>query len=140
MIGLAELLAQAFSAGESGVSSMSAAVEGVLASSGVWSSTLMGFFFLNGGLASNLVLICLSIVGVYVIGRERPWGVFLPVLVFLSSLVFIFGDAVIKTRLVYNIPLHFFAAVGLDSVKEEPSPILFFFVVIYSLFYVFIFR
>ena len=78
--------------------------------------------------------------GVYVVEGERPLGVLLPVLVFLSSLVFLFGNAVIKTRLVYNIPLNFFAAVGLDSVKERSSPLLFFFVVVYSLFYVFIVR
>jgi hypothetical protein len=138
-IGLAELLAHVLSVGDSGVSSMAVAVEGVLASGGIWSSTLSGFFVFNAGLASNLVLILLAIVGVYTMEGELPWRVFLGVLVFLSSLVFLFGDAVIKTRLFYNIPLHFFAAVGLDSVKERSSPLLFFFVV-YSLFYVFISR
>jgi hypothetical protein len=140
VVGLAELLAHVFSVGDSGASSVALAVEGVLAPGGVWSSTLSGFLVINGGLASNLVLILLAIVGVCVVEGERRWVVFVSALVFLSSLVFLFGDAVVKTRLLYNVPLQLYAAVGLDSVKERSSPLLFFYVVVYSLFYVFIAR
>ncbi len=138
VVGVAELLAHVLSVGDSGVSSVAVAVEGVLAPGGVWSSTLSGFLVFNGGLASNLVLILLAVVGVYAMEGERPWGVFLYALVLLSSLVFLFGGPIIKTRLFYNVPLQVFAAVGLDSLKKRSSPLLFFYVVVYSLFYVFV--
>lgn len=138
VVGVSELSASLLSVNDSGASVASSAVQGLLASNLVWSSTLYGFFTINAGLLSNIVLMVLAAVGLFLLGRKDSWEVYTFFLVFLSSIVFLFGDGVVKTRLIFNVPFGFFAAVGLDSLRERSGPVLPFFVVAYSLFYLFV--
>lgn len=136
--GAAEVSAHALSVGESGVSAVSAGVLRLGASGRVWFSSLYGFLTINAGFTSNLLLMGLAVLGLYVLGRERSWEVYVCTLVFLSSIVFLFSGGVVKTRLIFNVPFGFFAALGLDSLRKRSGPVLPFFVVVYSLFYLFV--
>jgi len=138
VVGVSELSASLLSVNDTGASVASSAVQGLLASNLVWSSTLYGFFTINAGLLSNVVLMVLAAVGLFLLGRKDSWEVYVYALVFLSSIVFLFGDGVVKTRLIFNVPFGFFAALGLDSLRERGGPVLPFFVVAYSLFYLFV--
>ena len=83
-----------------------------------WSSTIFSFKLLFGGALSNILFLGLALVGVYFLDQKSLSHKFWIVFIATSSLVFLIGDETIKSRLLYNIPIPFFAAMGLDLLSK----------------------
>ena len=107
-----------------------------------WSSSIFSFRYLYGGSISNAPLLFLALIGVFLLSwrdaNHRFWVVFL----FVSSLVFLVGDDTIKSRLLFNVPFSFFAALGLDFLVRVTQnaryrSALFFFFILSSFTYLF---
>jgi len=102
-----------------GVAAVSTAIRGISGLSSFWSDSIFGFRLLYGGTISCVVLLGLSALGVYLLeGRGLP-DRFLIVLPAVSSLLFFIGDGTIKTRLLFNVPLGLYAALGFHSLVRE---------------------
>jgi hypothetical protein len=104
----------------------------------VWSSLFLCFPYVYGGFISNLVLLVLATVGVYLLKGDDVFRRWLWFLVLLSSIVYFVSIERTKSRLLYNLPFGFFGALGLMWVSGRrglPSTV---FVVAYSLFYLFV--
>ena len=120
-LGFSEILKIMVVPGKSGGSVVSTATEGVSGLSSFWTDSIFSFRLLYGGTISCVMLLGLSIVGIYLIkGRGFP-DLLLKVLPAASSLLFFIGDEVIKTRLFYNIPLGLYAAFGFCLLIREES-------------------
>jgi len=106
-----------------------------------WSASIFSFRFLFGGLLSSLVPLFFAVIGIYYLGKDVPSQYF-RVLVFASSVVYLIGDDGIKSRILYNLPIGMFAAIGLliflnfESIKKY-QPFVIFFVLINELVYLF---
>lgn len=111
-LGAAELLKVLVFHGVGGVSASSTAVKGFAGLSKFWFSSIFSFRLLYGGLMSSLVLIGLAVLGVYVLRCRDVPEVYFTVFTALTSLVFLIGDETIKSRLLYNVPVGLFAALG----------------------------
>ena len=111
-LGLAEGLKVLVLRGAGGVSASSSVVRRVSGLSEFWFDSIFGFRLLYGGLMSMVVLVGLAVFGVYVWGRRGVPGVVFTVFMAVSSLVFLVGDETVKSRLLYNVPVGLFAAVG----------------------------
>ena len=105
-----------------------------------WSQMENAFTLLYGGLLSNLVMLSFAFLGLLLLGRDRLPDKFLIVLMFCSSVVFLVGDGSIKSRLLFNIPLGAFAAVGVLGLKffnPVNSKVFFSFILLHSMVYLF---
>ena len=89
---------------------MSTAIKGVSGLSSFWVDSIFSLRLLYGGTISCVVLLGLSVVGVYLMKGRGFSDQFLLVLPAVSSLLFFIGDEVIKTRLLFNVPLGLYAA------------------------------
>ena len=114
-LGLAEFLKVLVFRGVGGVTVSSTAVRSISGLPGFWYSSIFSFRLLYGGFMSNLVLLGLAIVGVYLMGRRDVPEVYLRVFMLATSLLFLVGDETIKSRLLYNVPVGMFAAYGFIS-------------------------
>ena len=61
---------------------------------------------------SGVVLMGLALLGMFLLDRRRDSRLFLFLLMVASSLVFLVGNETIKTRLLFNLPVGLYAAVG----------------------------
>ena len=111
-LGFSEILKMLVVPGGSGVSAVSTAIGGISSLSSFWVDSIFSFRLLYGGTISCVVLLGLSVVGVYLMKGRGISDRFLMVLPAVSSLLFFIGDEVIKTRLLFNVPLGLFAAFG----------------------------
>ncbi|MDP6457764.1 MAG: hypothetical protein QGF78_00295 [Candidatus Bathyarchaeota archaeon] len=111
-LGFSEVLKMLVVPGGGGVSAVSTAIGGVSGLSSFWVDSIFSFRLLYGGTISCVVLLGLSVVGVYLMKGGGFAGRFFMVLPAVSSLLFLIGDEVIKTRLIYNLPLGLYAALG----------------------------
>ncbi len=111
-LGFSEVLKIMVVPGQSGLSVVSTAIEGVSGLSNFWVDSIFSFRLLYGGVISCVVLLGLSIVGVYRIEGRGFSDRFLLVLPAVSSLPFFIGDEVIKSRLLFNVPFGLYAAFG----------------------------
>jgi len=96
--------------GSGGVSVSSLAVGNLIQVSKFWSSTIFSFRRVYCGLESNVILFILSIVGIFILGYVSNWNVYLISILVISSPIFLFNDAMIKSRLIYNIPIGLYTA------------------------------
>jgi len=83
-----------------------------------WSSSIFSFRLLFGGALSSILFLGLALVGVYFLDQKSLSHKFWIVFMATSSLVFLIGDETIKSRLLYNIPIPFFTAMGLDFLSK----------------------
>ena len=113
----------------------STAVRGIVDLGEVWSSLFFCFPYIYGGFISNLVLIGLATVGLYLLRGDDVPGRYMWFLVSLSSLVYFVSFETNKSRILYNLPFGFFGSLALFWVYERRGFSSTVFVVVYSLFY-----
>jgi len=118
-IGLADLFKVLFIHGVGVVSASSMAISGVSGLLGFWDSSIYLFRHLYGGLMSSPVPIGLAIVGVLLLRLKNISDLYLWIHMAISCLVFIFSDGIIKSRLLYNIPIGLFAALGFTELLKK---------------------
>lgn len=83
-----------------------------------WASSMFGFMFLYGGFLSNFLLIALSIYGLFYFNYKKVNYLFFHTLNFSSLVVYFISDAMNKSRLIYNLPLGIYAAIGYILIKK----------------------
>lgn len=136
-VGVAEVTKVLLLGSWGGVAATSRVVRDLVLLEEVWSSLFLCFPYVYCGFISNLVLLVLATVGVYLLKGDDVFGRWLWFLVLLSSMVYFVSLETIKSRLLYNLPFGFFGALGLMWVCDRrglPSAV---FVVAYSLFYLY---
>jgi len=107
---LSELIKIKVFHGYGGVSASSLAIGSLVQVSRFWSSTLFSFRRIYCGLESNVILLILSIVGILILRHAFTPKVCLITSLIVSSLLFLLNDAMIKSRLIYNIPIGLYTA------------------------------
>ena len=112
---IAELLKFFVFPGGGGVSASSAVFPRVSELSEFWFDSIFSFRFLYGGTISAMVLVVLATLGMYKREFRRVPVVYFNVFLVVTSLLFMIGDDTIKSRLLYNVPVGLFAAVGFSS-------------------------
>jgi len=107
---LSELVKIILFHGSGGLSVSSLAIGSLSQVSRFWSSTIFSFRRIYCGLESNVLLLILSIVGIFILKQSFTPKVCLITILIVSSLLFLFNDAIIKSRLIYNIPMGLYTA------------------------------
>jgi len=111
-VGLMEVLKVVVFGATGGFVATSIAVQRASGLFKFWYGNIFGFRLLYGGLMSGVVLLGLALLGVLLLGRGQVSRFFLFLFMFASSLVFLVGNETIKTRLLFNLPVGLYAAVG----------------------------
>jgi len=111
-LGLSELVKIIVFHGPGGVSASSLAIGSLVQVTRFWSSTIFFFRRIYCGLESNIILLILSIIGIFILGYVSTRNVCLISILVVSSLLFLFNDAIIKSRLIYNVPVGLYTAYG----------------------------
>ncbi|MFH2109958.1 MAG: hypothetical protein ABIJ47_01725 [Candidatus Bathyarchaeota archaeon] len=135
VVGLAEVVKIVALGGGGGVAVTSTAVSGLVDFGDIWSSLFFCFPYIYGGFISNLVLLGLATIGLYILKVDDVPGRWLWFLVILSSLVYFVSFETNKSRILYNIPFGFFGALAMFWVYERRGLSSTVFTVVYSLFY-----
>jgi hypothetical protein len=124
--------------GRGGFGGSSAVTSGLMSVLDFWYSSIFSFRFLYGGYMGNVVLFSLGIFGFAVYKSDGIFKKYLSMFVIVSSIVFLFTDEIIKSRLLYNIPLSVFASIIVCYFSlNEKNEYFSYFVFTYSLFYLF---
>jgi hypothetical protein len=89
--------------------------------SSFWYHINVGSWFVYGGILANFVVLVLILYSFLVLDGGGISGYFMSLFVFVSWLVWVFGDSVIKDRLMYNAPLWLFCGYGLVHLLREGS-------------------
>lgn len=78
-----------------------------------WSNNIFAFRQMYGGLLSNTVLLGLAVYGVYLLNRQKPYQLFLMLLLMVSLVYYFMVHGSAQTKLLYNIPFSIFAALAI---------------------------
>lgn len=141
-LGVFDVLKVLLFRGVGGVAASSTIITGLTSIGSFWVDTVVSLSISFGGLYSNLVLLGLAIFGVLLLRFRSFFEFYLGVFLGLSSLGFIIGDAMIKSRLLYNFPIGYLAALGFNAVitrKDKTFRRVFTFFVVSSMM-VYLFR
>jgi hypothetical protein len=82
----------------------------------------LGTVYTFGGNMANVVLIALAIIGLTSTRIRTSEGQYFLLLILASMAVFTLGNAEIKSRILYNAPVHILAATGLSWPRKNFSP------------------
>lgn len=77
-----------------------------------WYNSIFSFRLYYGGLLSSIIFLGLAIVGVYLFGRRSLPEVYFTFFLIMTSILFLFEDGLIQSRLIFNIPIGMFTAYG----------------------------
>ncbi|MFX0184219.1 MAG: hypothetical protein ACFE95_14140 [Candidatus Hodarchaeota archaeon] len=109
-LGLSEIVKSKIFHGYGGASASSLAIGNITNLTRFWYNTVFFFRRIYCGLEANIILLGLSIIALIFLKKSRLSQVFLIGLLAVSSLPFLFVDAKIKSRLIYNIPIGLYTA------------------------------
>ena len=128
--------------GRSGISATYSTIQGIAHIPKFWYSSIFTFKILYGGSMSIFLLFILVILGMLVIKTSPIVDSILLFFTFFTSLVFLVGNEVIKSRLMFNFPLGLYAAFGVVWLTERKSlsrikPVIISFILLTSLVYLF---
>jgi hypothetical protein len=119
LMGVLELAKRFLFHGVGGLDATSTVTGNLAGLGGFWATSIFSFRYLYGGFMSNIFLLSLSLVGIYLLKRSIVEERFLVIYCALSSLVFFVGDDVIKTRLLFNLPIAIFSGIGLYRLQSS---------------------
>jgi hypothetical protein len=140
-LGVFDVLKVLLFRGVGGVAASSAVITRLTSVGSFWVDTVVSLSITFGGLYSNLIVFGLAILGILLLKYRSFFEFYLGAFLGLSSLGFIVGDATIKSRLLYNFPIGYLAAVGFSAIitREDKTfrRVFTFFVVSSMLVYLF---
>ena len=119
ILAFAELIKSQFLNLFGGISATSVTIKSLSGLGEFWFSSIYNFRFLYGGFMSNVLLLGLALVGINQLKHEEPPQQFVTVLLALTSMVFIFGNEIIKSRLLFNIPIGLLASLGFLYIRQR---------------------
>ena len=108
-----------------------------------WSNNIFAFRQMYGGLISNTVFIGIALLGFYLFNERMHFKLFLIILLMTSFIYYLMVDGSAQTKLLYNIPLSVYGALGIlfivrDIVIERRKKIMVLsFLIIYMMVYFF---
>jgi len=86
-----------------------------------WQDLVIGTRYLYAGALSNIPILLLSIIGLLYFKHDRISGKYIFTLIALSSILFLPGNDIIKSRLFYNLPFNYLSAYGLIVFSKNVS-------------------
>jgi len=119
--GLADLLKGALVGGVWGSGLVASTAHELSEAAGFWLGNIFAFRLLYGGLFSNVVLLLFAALGAYGLSWKEPFRLFLMGLLVASSLYYFLAEGAIQSRILFNVPLGVFAALGLLLLMEQGS-------------------
>ncbi len=138
---LAELLRSYIFTGIGGISALGEFTGGFVNIFSFWDAIILSSWFVYGGLFANIVIIVLVLYGLLKLNKPDLPSYYLSLFMFSSSVFWLIGDAVIKDRLFYNMPLWLLSGYGLITMYRNTSQsmgkILIIFVVLFQITYTF---
>lgn len=114
-LGIVDLIKTLSFHGTGAFSASSTVLTGISNLSEFWFDSIFSFRLRFGGIFSVFVLFCLAVIGVYLNGLCEFSEIYFTILPAITSLPFLIGDEAIKSRLLYNIPVGLFAAIGFSN-------------------------
>jgi len=120
-LGLSEVVKSILFRGYGGMSASNLALGDIININRLWDSTV---FFLSRkycGLEANIISIALSVITIFLLKKSHISEVFLLGFLAVSSLPFLFGDANIKSRLMYNIPIGLYVAYSFNWLNRQKN-------------------
>ena len=112
LLGLAELFKSVFFGGYSGTQATETALKNLVNLSDFWFVNIYVFRILFGGLLSAVVLLSFTTLGFHLFGLTGIPNLYFFLFLMVTSLFFLVGNDIVKSRLLYNIPHGLFAAYG----------------------------
>jgi len=120
-LGFSEIVKSKLFQGYGGMSASSLAIENIVSLSRFWYNTVFFFRRIYCGLEANIILFGLSLIALLFLKKSRISKVFLFSFLAVSSFPFLFVDAMIKSRLIYNIPIGLYAAYSFTWLIERKN-------------------
>ena len=84
-----------------------------------WMESIFSFRLLYGGTISVVFLVGLAVLGVYIIEISEFSEIYFIVFLAVTSFLFMISDEMIKSRLLYNVPIGLFAAIGMSGLYRK---------------------
>lgn len=100
-----------------------------------WNASIFGFTGLFGGLLANNLILALTGFALLSYKPEKVFDRYLQFLVFISSLLFVFSDSMIRSRVLFDLPFPVFCALTVYYIDEEYDKSLKYWIFSYSLLY-----
>ena len=119
ILGFSELVKMTFLHGISGLSATSSLIKRISNIYNFWQDTTFSFRNIYSGLLSNNIIIFFSIIGSNLLNINVLLELYFIIFFIVSSLLFLIGDAMIKSRLLYNLPFGIFASYGFIWLKTH---------------------
>ncbi len=120
ILGLSELIKSQLFRGVGGIAAGSDAINRLASFGEFWFTSIYNFRLLYGGFMSSILLLSLATIGLYIIeGNKNIPERFFTILTVLTSLVFLIGDETIKSRLLFNLPIGLFTAIGFLHLNQK---------------------
>jgi len=104
-----------------------------------WNYMIFKFRYLYGGLMNQPLIYIFSFIGIMFLStNNKIYNFYASNLVLLSSIIYVFSDSMIKSRLIYNLPLSFFTVMGIIVVRAyfDFKNYFYYFLYIHQLVYV----
>jgi len=120
-LGFSEIVESKLFHGYGGMSASYLAIENIVSLSRFWYNTVFFFRRIYCGLEANIILFGLSLIALLFLKKSRISEVFLFSFLAVSSFPFLFVDAMIKSRLIYNIPIGLYAAYSFTWLIERKN-------------------
>jgi len=111
-LGFSEFINILIVKGFGGLSASTSVMNKIIPLSKFWPKIIFGFRRHYCGLMSNIILISLIILGIYILRDYIIPELFLIFVIAVASIIFLVGDYNIKNRLLYNLPIGLFASRG----------------------------
>lgn len=117
-VSAADVIKEILLRGAGSVSAYTAVSSNLTSMTLFWGNLIAAMNFLFGGYFSNILLLSLVIFAILFYENQDVSSLYLAILLFLSSLVFFIGDDMIKSRILFNLPIGMFAAYGFVRLKQ----------------------
>jgi hypothetical protein len=118
VLGISEFLKTYIFHGVGGSEATSTALNAISPLSDFWIQSLYCFRRLYGGSLSNIILLVLALLGMFLFNNEKTSEKFFTLFFIPSSFLYILSNGIIKSRLIYNIPVGLFAANSYVSIQN----------------------
>jgi hypothetical protein len=114
--GLVNILKRVLLGGADGISAFTASAPRMLRLDNFWINNIWTFKWLYGGFLSNVLILALSAIGIYILDYRKPYQFFLKVLTAISSIYYLVNHGtllgglrararnILPSRLLFNIP------------------------------------
>jgi hypothetical protein len=124
--------------GLGGVGATSNVFRNIVGITEFWYTSIFMFRFRYGGFFSNILLLGLALIGYYYLSFKGIAEEYFSWFLLLTSLVFLFSNEAIKSRLLFNIPFGLYASMGLEKVSTwVDQRLIKVFAITYSMAYLF---